>query len=209
MYHSSGISLVELLVTLCILAIICVKTITSYAITSERHQIIAAVEALKSHLQLARIESIKRNITLRLSFVADNSKVWSYGITDEVSSSDTRKGCDPTITNPQEPHACTIEYDNNLSQDYDGDSNNTDPILYHYDQSDFSNISMSGKTRDYPTFSGGAKYATFNPIRGTSSAGSVDFISDHYELRLVLSMMGRIRSCSPDPNKKVPGHESC
>lgn len=51
---------------------------------------------------------------------------------------------------------------------------------------------------------------SFDHVRGTTFAESITFQSPRQkELRVVVSRMGRIRTCSPANEKNVPGYPSC
>lgn len=53
-------------------------------------------------------------------------------------------------------------------------------------------------------------FFSFDHIRGTVNAGNVTFNSARQkETRVVISTMGRVRSCSPTDSKNVPGYSSC
>lgn len=83
--NRSGFTLIELMITIAVLAILAAIALPSFKSTLERRQIIGAAENLQTDLQYARSEAIKQNQTILFQFDVD---AWCYGIDDSSSDCD-------------------------------------------------------------------------------------------------------------------------
>lgn len=86
-----GFTLVEVMVTIAVLAIIASVALPSLIEMRDRTRVRAAAESIYAHLQFARSESIKQGITLYVSVTPGNS--WCLGITNNSA------GCDCNAAN--------------------------------------------------------------------------------------------------------------
>ena len=73
-------------------------------------------------------------------------------------------------------------------------------VLQVVDESNFSGVAIAND------FGGGV---TFNSVRGTANAGSVNLSAGGWELDIVVSSMGRVRICAPAESTTTMGYESC
>lgn len=169
---SQGVTLVEALVSVAILAIcasIAVPALTSF---KETLKLKGAAEQLLMELRWAQSESIKKSSALSVNF-NDEDEQWCYGFSLNASCD-----CD-------EPNSCTI----------DGTERKTD-------YSSLAGLSLKANVS-------GNRF-TFNPLRGTVTAGNVELGADNGKVvRIVLSGMGRIRTCSPAGDSNVGGYPIC
>lgn len=178
MHHSyerlsqQGVTLVEALVSVAILAIcasIAVPALTSF---KETLKLKGAAAQLLMELRWAQSESIKKSSALSVSFKDENAD-WCYGFSLGTS-------CDCN-----ESDSCMI----------DGELRATDHTAM---TSLLLKANVSGKR------------FTFNPLRGTVTAGNVQLTgSGGKVIRVVVSGMGRIRTCSPSGDSNVGGYPIC
>ena len=70
-------------------------------------------------------------------------------------------------------------------------------------QSDFKSISMPSAP-----FSS-VSYTTYNPARGTASAGGVNLTSSNYATSVKVSTLGRSRICITDRYESFGGYSGC
>ena len=90
LYH--GFTLLEFLVAMAVITIMTTVGIPSFLDMIVKHRLKGATEAVYGDLQLARMEAIKRNKSISLSFQAGDPGSWCYAIHDN-------NGCDCHIEN--------------------------------------------------------------------------------------------------------------
>lgn len=98
-----GVTLIELMITIAIIAIIAAWALPSYQRILERNELRESTEALKNDLNLARSEAVKRSTPVFVNFqagAAGSATPWCYGISTAAS-------CD---CSPDDPTASTCEY---------------------------------------------------------------------------------------------------
>ena len=174
-----GFTLIELLTTVAVLGILLTVAVPAFNNFLERHRLKGVIESIYGDLQLARSEALKRNTEVRVSFVAAaGGSPWCYGIKDEATT------CDCNETNTGAADYCEV---GGAEQIVSG--------------ADYPGTSLSN-----PNFSGNS-FTTFDPRRGTASAGSVTFNSDNgtFSADLKVSALGRVRVCSDSDGMGYPG----
>jgi len=92
-----GFTLLEFLVTLLVFSIMMTIGIPSFHAMITKHRLKGATETIYSDLQLARLEAIKRNKNVTLSFQTSDDNNWCYAIHDAST-------CDCNI-----PDNCTLD----------------------------------------------------------------------------------------------------
>jgi len=177
-----GFTLVELLIALAVLGITISFAVPSMGEMVERNRVRGAVEALYSEFQFVRMEAVKRNTPLSLTFsggTGDGSTdSWCFGL-------DENPGCDCTITDVDNGAACAL-------------MTAGENVLKTVSSESYKDISLN------QTFA--ADSATFNPVRGTVNAGTMTFESPHdLNVQLQVTVLGRIDSCSDN----VLGYSGC
>ncbi len=178
-----GVTLVETMIVVVVLAILAAIALPSFQRMIERSRLVAAAEAVYAHLQFARSESIKlaRAENLRLSIRAGTP--WCLGISNSTAN------CNCTTAG-----ACRY------GPDTDGDG--VADMERNLRGGDFTNVGMATT----------ASEVQINSARGSfnGTAGTITLTSPSgLELRVVFSRMGRTRICSPSGASNVSGYPTC
>jgi type IV fimbrial biogenesis protein FimT len=177
----TGFTLLELMLTLLVLAVLATLGVPSMQQMLERNQLKSVARTLMSDLQWMRAEAIRRNRPLHLAVDVD---AWCYGIT-------TRKSCN-CLAAAEDTEACLL------------DTSDT-PVLRRVESADFPGVHIVSVTSSLSN----PPRLGFEPRRATATShGSLTLGSRNgAQLRLILSKLGRVRACSP--NGAVPGYKRC
>lgn len=176
----AGFSLLEAMIVVAIIGILAALAVPSYQVMIERNRLQLVAEGLKSDLQFARSEAIKKNESVVVSRIAGNAGGWCYGLAIRTTS---KTSCDCNETDASASNYCDIK---------------------RITGADYNKTNMETASTNNNTF---------NPRRGTISAGGVTFSSDKYIVRVVFSDVGRVRICTPNPlptgKTALPGKPVC
>lgn len=97
----AGVTLIELMITIVILAIIVTIALPNMANTLDNRRLAGAAQSVYEHAQFARTEAIKQS--RNMLFVAQiDSDDWCVGVTDDPS------GCDCFESDSTGADACTV-----------------------------------------------------------------------------------------------------
>ena len=180
-----GVTLIELLITIVVLSVLLAVAVPAMNLFVEKNRLRDSAEAIYTELQYARTEAIKRKSTngIRVNFTTDGATNWCFGIREETD-------CDCTQTNLAAADACML----NIA--------GTDTFKRR-SSSEFPSISLTSTT-----FS--ANNTMFSPVRGIAQGGTVYLQSNSgMELHVILSLLGRVRVCSPAGAAYMPGYPEC
>ncbi len=180
--YLSGVTLLEILITMSILAIMMTVAIPNLSTFGDNQKLVGLAEQVFGHLQQARSEAVTRSETVFANFAVDGTSSWEYGIS-------LNSECVVTETDPTETDACVIIVD-----DGDGTFNDADLVLMRFSSTDHDDISM-----DIANFSSETTEFIFDSVRGTASSGQIELQnSSGKQLRINVSRLGRVSICSPD-----------
>ncbi len=188
--NASGFSLLEMLITMTILAIIITVAVPSMTEFTSNQRLIGATQQVYSHLQQARSESVARNTTVYVNFAEDGTASWEYGVSSVTSA------CDLTVTAAATANACVLVIDDGdgTVDPGNGSVDTGDLVLMRYTNADYQGVLM-----DTASFSSGTTQFLFDPTRGTSTSGQVNLTgSNGNDLRVTVSLLGRVSICTPD-----------
>ncbi len=181
----AGFTIIELMISLLLLAIAAALSLPSYRDMIEKRQLTHGAEQIMAFVNSAQLEATRQNdfVTISWSRTADNN--WCFGTTLGETA------CDCTETVPTESDYCAI---------------NAVPSV-------ISNLNV-GSLDMLKSISGDDEY-TFDPIRGIFVGFVTDLTielssdSEAYALNLVMNQAGNAVICSTDEDHKVPGYGIC
>jgi type IV fimbrial biogenesis protein FimT len=96
--ENAGFTLLETMITVAIIGIIAALAVPSYQDMIERDRLKQAVESLKSDVQFARTQAIKRSENVIVSRITGNAGSWCYGLARKNPPSKTSCDCTETVT---------------------------------------------------------------------------------------------------------------
>lgn len=179
----SGFTLIEMMVTVSVLVILMTVGIPSMKTLIDNNRLKGAAESVMSELYFAKSEAIKRNAGARVSFTTNGSTTWCYGVT-------TKASCDCSVTDVTNANACTI-------------NNSGTNVLKRGGSTDYADISL-------PRDPVGTFDIAFDQVRGKANTDSIKFESPGGKrLEVRVSVLGRVRICTPTGTTKVPGYPTC
>jgi len=178
-----GLTLVELLVTIAVAAILYSIAPPLLAGFLEVSRISGAADLIVTQLQYARTEAVQQSTPMLVTYSMEDAVNWRMGIHD-------RTQCDTSLSDSAQPGACTIPYSGGRA-------------LTVLDGAQFHGITASAN-RDA---------TRFDPISGTTLGTNVTISlrsPGGKEIKVIVSNVGRIRTCSPKTGvAKVTGHPPC
>lgn len=185
--HDQGFTLIELMITVVVLAIL--ATLAAPALNQiEQRRVIGAGSSALDFVQTARTEAIKQG--RNMFFVTqEDGEDWCFGISSTRASSESV--CDCRVQDATETAACTIVL-----------AGTETPAVFAVQGGDFRNIIMQGE-----------QTLEFSYVRGTLAAGSdrenVIFQSSPRDFRMQLEVneIGRPRLCGP--NRAMGAYPVC
>lgn len=177
--HTRGVTLIELMVVLVIVAILLMVVAPSFSDLIARKRVEGTLTELNTDLQFARSEAAQRNTNVRITFGTGCYVIHTLGSTN---TSCTQAG-NPTL--------------------------GTDAIQIKLVQTAAaSTVSFSpNNTLTYLMFDSVRAMATWDGTNALS--GSVDITSNGgaWQLRTSVTAMGRTQTCSP--NSSITGYQAC
>lgn len=182
MTRQRGFTLLELIITIAVLAIVLSLAVPSMRSAAEKRRTIAAAEEIYSQLQLARSEAIARSEPVFMNIVGGAN--WSVGVSDNAA-------CDPSDNAP----ACVLA-DNNAA--------NSNPITHRFTFNDHPDIGVA-TTMNQIRFQSQRGIATAADIDITSTGDT------GYVMSVLVGPLGQVSMCSEDTDlsKYVSGYRDC
>ncbi len=184
-----GFTLVELMITIAVIAVGVALAIPTYENISQRRQTTAQAEELASFLAFAQSEAIKSNTPVAVRLIHTTADNWCVGIVEGTAACDCKNA----------PNACMVDGSQTVFTSLDGA---------------FAKASMSAFASDVEAIADDR--FVFDPIRGIKDTAflanhgfTIQSDNAHWALQVNVGPTGRIRVCNPDTDKKIPGFDAC
>lgn len=198
-----GFTLVELMITIVVVAIGVALAVPSWSEFVEKRQIVAATEDVASFIEFARHEAVKRNepVFVDWNTSGGHSDNWCIGLSMAPQSTP----CDCTVTNTADADFCSV-----------------DGVPYRMTQTDY--VAMGFEFMHMNPTSGSFG---FDPVRGITSNVSNAEVTDGdwlmylhsnegsgstrlWSLQISLNATGRTSICSDESRKRsIGGYKPC
>jgi len=165
----SGFTLIELLVAVSLVALLAGLAIPAMGHFVDRARLRGAAGTLVQELRQARNRAINFQQTIYFSFRRRSAQDWCYGWSDQTA-------CDCRL-DANQPNACLR-------------GENSNAHGHRQLSSHFPSVTLD-------TAAGSSLVKLqFAAIRGTARAGSVNLSNKAGEVRVIISPLGRVRSCT-------------
>jgi prepilin-type N-terminal cleavage/methylation domain-containing protein len=183
--HQSGFTMVEVMLSLVLLAIGAALSLPSYREMVEKRQLTHGAEQIVAFVNSAQSEAIKQNRLVTVSYARAADDDWCIGASLGTAA------CDCTETVTTEADYCAI-----------------DAVQWR-----ITNDHV-GNTKLVKSIGGDGAYA-FDPVRGIFTdlddtlAVEMRSNNEDYRLDLLVSSTGQVILCSKDTSHSVPGYAVC
>ena len=180
-----GFSLVEIMMSLVLVAIGLALALPSYRDMVEKRQVTNGAEQLASFINTAQGVAMKTNQVVTISYDHSDHDDWCVGAVSGETA------CDCTVTDTSATDYCQIA---------------TQPFIL--------NNGHAGDRELMHDIKGDGAYA-FDPIRGLfldlDDSLTLELHSDSrdFRLNLVVNSTGRVILCSGDSTRSIPGYQAC
>ena len=188
----TGFTVIDLMISLAVLAIITSLALPSYRSILEKRQVTSGAEQIGAFLSSAQFEAVKHNqfVAVKYQTTPDG---WCLGMRASDSSTATCD-CSSTVTDITANNACAVD---GAFRIFDSSVLNYPGVL--------NSASVGGVDSTL----------VYDPVRGltiNAESAKIQLLSDesHYALDVEVAVTGRVKICSnKDANKDVPGYKEC
>lgn len=179
-----GFTLVELLVTLAVLAILVTTAVPALTDLLDSQRLRATAQRIAADLRLARAEAIKRHADIPIGVTFAPGRDWCYGISQQLP-------CDCRERDWRSNDACLLD-------------------LAHERQLHTAADDTRAQVEVLDARFSDAQTTRFDPLRGTAQAGTVSLRSARGKrLDVRVSTLGRVRICAPAEATGPAGYAPC
>lgn len=186
--HHQGITLIEILIAMTLLAITLSVGIPNFRAQIEKRHLIGLAEQISAHITLTRSHAITRSAPTYIKFEAGDD--WSYGFS-------TNSDCDVNATAVTTVNACILVIEDGDADidPGDGSVDAGDLVLNRHDVSAHTGTSIA-----IANFTDANSQIWFDPVRGISDSGEIIVSSEtgNFQLKIKVGLLGDVRICAPN-----------
>ena len=184
MKKQSGVTLIELLVTVAVISVIALLAIPSFDSIIEKNRLRNAVEDVYGLMVEARSEAVLRSVDSLMDI--DESAAWCVGYTMDDDGLGTDCDCTDGLADSD---PCSVGVSGTA-------------VLKTIRSTDFPGVTMD-------TVATTATNPEFDSVRGTvGTAGAIQLQSGDWAANVVVSPLGRVMVCTPADEETI-GFEDC
>ncbi len=201
---SKGFTLIELIIVIVIVAIGVALAVPTFEDIAQKRQTTSEAVQLAAFIGTAQSEAIKWNEEVRINFDYTSADDWCISAATGTAVCDCEVVTDPDITDdPRTDTFCDI-----------GGAADITGARQTMDNSEFNKSELPTHVANVD------KSFSFDPIRGSMTAADlatsldarafvIQSTNTDYQLRVEVSVVGRISICNPVSTKEVPGYPVC
>lgn len=180
-FRSNGFTLVELMVTIAVLAILLAIAAPSFSDTAERRALQGAADSVVAVIGAAKSEAAKRNALVKVDFKAVGT---GFCVGAGVVATPSAAGCDCSST------TCPLG-------------------SFPSNGNELRNVKLTEAAK-FGSVTSFVIDPRTGMLSDESTAGSVKLeVPRGYGLEIKVNAMGRARQCAPSGKKALPGMEAC
>jgi len=183
---SRGVSLIELIITIVVLAILVSIGVPQMRDFIEKRRVVGAAESVKDLILRARSEAIKQSSDIFVTVCAD-SENWLVGAADDDGAGECSDAASFTVS--------TATRDGSV-----------EPVRMA--------VSAAGGSGNYPGVSltsngGGFAFTSRGVLSDPSDAPQITMSDGRWALRVEVNPLGRVKLCSGDDGINPGGYRAC
>jgi prepilin-type N-terminal cleavage/methylation domain-containing protein len=174
----NGFTLIEMMITLVVVAVLLAVVAPSFNDFFVKNRLKQAAEEIYGLMAKAKAETVTRNMDLTLNV---DSGAWCVGYAAAAGCT-----CSP-VPAPDDVGACAVPVGSPAVN-----------VLQVIDGADFTDVNVTSGDMGF----------TFDSVRGTTAANTINLTAGAWSLNVVVSPAGRVRLCAPDGNRTM-GYPQC